>query len=173
MLSKVVGVPQSFRYVMKATLFVSMAWTLAIVAGDSCSTKIIVDPSSSTDCSQALKPPFVAFNQTVCNDLQPALLYIQSLGISTGQSCIQVDISPGTYVVTTALIIQQNLTLCGIEPGVVVSFNITADQSSPFYAIVFLGASSATLSNIHFTNSPGILGFENMTTVSIIGCSFR
>ena len=159
---------------MKAMVLAALMWTL--VAGDTCSTKITVALSSGTNCSQAeWTSPITSANLSECNDLQPVLQYVASLGLATElSSCIQVDIFPGTYVVETALVIQQNLRLSGTGPGVVVSFNITADNpDTPFYVLVFQSSNSVSLNDINFTRSQGLFGFENVTTVTITGSSFR
>eukprot|EP00731_Ephydatia_muelleri_P010295 Em0005g881a len=155
---------------MEGIVLIVVAWLLSAGA---CPIQINVDRSDDgTNCSQALSTP--ALSQTVCNDLEPILLYVESLGITTGpsNSCIQVNIAPGSYVITKALRIQQSLTLSGTEPGVILTFNMTADQSSPYYAVTFADVYSVTLSNLSFSGSPGLLGFENVTVVSITSCSF-
>ena len=92
-------------------------------------------------------------------------------------ACVQVNISPGSYVISQALSFFQNVALQGVNGEVNVAIIATKparyEASQPFYVIQFLNTPFASLSNIRFTSSSGIIAFENVTEVRIADCSFR
>ena len=49
----------------------------------------------------------------------------------------------------------------------------TSDLQDPYYALVFTGSDAVAISGIMFSNGPGILGFEDISFVSVENCSFR
>ena len=89
-------------------------------------------------------------------------------------ACVQVNISPGSYVISRTLNLSQDVVLRGIGNGVVISFYVTAYRTDrPLYVMQFGNTDFAALDNIDFVNSSGIIGFENVTEVLINNCSFR
>ena len=105
-------------------------------------------------------------------DLQEVLINVSLTQPSN--TCVQVNIAPGSYVISRRLNISRNVVLQAAGEGVIVSFNMTAYQAGlPLYVVQFANADFAALDGIHFTNSSGIVGFENVTQVLINNCTFR
>ena len=108
-------------------------------------------------------------------DLQEVLINVSLTQPSN--TCVQVNIAPGSYVISQVLNISQNVALQGVGGEVSIAFNATKpvgyEASQPFYVLQFLDTSFAAFSDIHFTSSSGIIGFENVTEVRITNCTFR
>ena len=159
-------------------LYYKVVAALIFVCGmvDCCSVMVTVDPSIGVDCTSDLT---VAANQSVCRDLNTVLNYVASLGtmLQPIEDCIEINIMPGDYVITSALHIRVNLILSAASANssrIQVTFEIPVNQSSePLYVLLFANIGSLTMNGINFSNSPGILGFENVTYVTTTNCSFR
>ncbi len=138
-------------------------------------TRVEVDQQHGGDCSglQSLA------NQT-CSDLQVVLLSVAAFRTSTAEpsSCIEVVVHPGTYLINSTIsICNQSIILRGVD-----SVGVTFDLSSSFvlaetferlYVVQLANLEYAEISGIDFSDSPGILGLENISTVVISDCSFR
>ena len=112
-----------------------------------------------------------------CNDLQEALIAISNTVFHKSNSCIEVVISKGTHNITESVEIAQNVHIHGEQVGeVFVDFNATvkATQNKAFFSILtFLNADHVEISDIEFSNSPGIIAVENVTLVKVSDSSFR
>ena len=144
---------------------------------DSCSITIIVDSSKGVECTPEL---CLVANESVsvCKDLETVLQSVASQVaiIQQPEDCIEVNIMPGNYTITSHLRISTNLVLSAAEisSGVQVTFQVPVNQSSePFYVMVFSNVDYVVLNGVYFTMSPGIIGFKNVTNVTITSCSFR
>ena len=108
-------------------------------------------------------------------DLQEVLINVSLTQPSN--TCVQVNIAPGSYVISQVLNISQNVALQGMGGDVNIAFKATKpvgyEASQPFYVVQFLDTSFAAFSDIHFTSGSGIIGFENVTEVRITNCTFR
>ena len=159
-----------YCYAMKVTAFL-FVWAMV----DSCSIMITIDSSSGLDCTSNVS---LFANQSTCKDLETVLRASQALAaiIQQPEDCIEVNIMPGNYTITSPLRFSTNLVLSAAEisSGVQVTFQVPVNQSSePFYVMVFSNVDCVVLNGIDFMNSPGIIGFENVTDVTIDSCSFR
>ncbi len=144
-------------------------------------TRVEVDQRRGGDCSSGQS----LANQT-CSDLQVVLLSVAASRTSTAEpsSCIEVVVYPGTYLINGTISIRnQSVILRG--SGVVTfdlsnSFDPTRDNIpdpaetfEPQYVVQLANMEYAEISGIDFTDSPGILGLENISTVVVSDCSFR
>ena len=147
---------------MKAVVAVLFAYTLV----HSGYAAVILAPYQEANCTQI---------EAHGNNLQEVLINVSLTEPS--DACFQVAIAPGNYTISQVLNISQNVALRGVGGDVNVAFNATKPAeyviSQPFYVVQFLNASFAAFTNIHFTSSPGIIGFENVTEVRITNCTFR
>ena len=197
-----------------------------------CGASVAVDSQAGQNCSQAVQAGATISGQ-VCNSLQDVLNSIAANATTHPLGdCISVDLTPGDYVITSAITVTQNVALRGvfgplavdpnldvcilatdIDPAqppanvkrqanmppppsdptdrndctsdatfadlfqVRVTFDLrkppTADPQDPYYAVVFTGSDAVAVSGIMFSDSSGILGFENISFVSVDNCSFR
>lgn len=156
---------------MRKVATLMFVWALV----DSCSITITVDSSIGVDCASELS---LVANQSVCRDLESVLQRVASQAtIIQHEECIQVNIMPGNYTITSALRIRTNLVLSSISccSDIRVTFQaLFVNQSSePFYVLGFSGVDFVVLNGIDFMMSPGIIGFENVSNVTITSCSFR
>ena len=124
-----------------------------------------------------ISPVFMSDNCAqveVYGDLQEVLVNISVTKWS--DSCVQVNIAPGNYVISKVLNVSLNVSLQGTGEAVNVAFNAAkpaALSSEPFYVLQFSNNAFVSLSDIHFTSGSGIIGFENVTQVLITNCTFR
>ncbi len=141
-------------------------------------TSVKVNYSQGEDCSRG------SLANRTCTDLQDVLLNIAGTETRANEpySCIEVDVYPGTYLMNRAIAIDnQSVILRGVESGVQnvsVTFNFSGSfdptqTSEAFYVIRLTNLEYAEFSGIEFYNSPGIIGFDNISTVVITECSFR
>ena len=147
-------------------------WTTTVAVLFVCSlvhsgyATVILAPYQEANCTQI---------EAHGNNLQEALINVSLTEPS--DECFQVAIAPGNYTISQVLIISQNVALQGVGDVVGISFNVTkpvdAQASQPFYVMQFLNTSFAAFTNIHFTSSPGIIGFESVSEVRITNCTFR
>ncbi len=140
-------------------------------------SRVEVDQRGGGDCS-GLGTQSLA-NQT-CSDLQVVLISVAAARTSTAEpsSCIEVVVHNGTYLINSTIsICNQSVILRGVD-----SVGVTFDLSSsfdptqtfePHYVIQLANLDYAEISGIDFSDSPGILGFENISTVVVSDCSFR
>ena len=109
--------------------------------------------------------------------LQDVLVNISLTEQPPTNTCVQVNISPGSYVISRVLNIFQNVALRGVGGDVTVAFNATKpagyQAGDPFYVLLVRDTFFASLSNIRFASSTGIIAFENVTEVRITNCTFR
>eukprot|EP00731_Ephydatia_muelleri_P010297 Em0005g883a len=146
-------------------------WTTTVAVLFVCSlvhsgyAAVILAPYQEANCTQI---------EAHGNNLQEVLINVSLTEPS--DACFQVAIAPGNYTISQVLNISQNISLQGVGDVVGISFNVTkpvdSQASQPFYVMQFLNASFAAFTNIHFTSSPGIIGFVNVTEVRITNCTF-
>ncbi len=140
-------------------------------------TTVEVDQRGGGDCS-GLGTQSLA-NQT-CSDLQVVLLSIAAARKSTAEpsSCIEVVVHPGTFLIYSTIFIgNQSVILRGVD-SVVVAFDLSSSFDptqtfEPHYVVQLANLEYAEISGIDFSDSPGILGLENISTVVVSDCSFR
>ncbi len=140
-------------------------------------SRVEVDQRGGGDCS-GLGTQSLA-DQT-CSDLQVVLLSIAASRTSTAEpsSCIDVVVHPGIYVINSTIsICNQSVILRG-NGSVVVTFDLPSgfdptQTFEPQYVVQVANLEYAEISGIDFSESPGILGFENISTVVVSDCSFR
>ena len=96
--------------------------------------------------------------------------------VTTGQDCFIVNIQPGNHIITKSFIFTSNITIQAAdhEQPTFVIF----DMNKSFFgthALLFTDASSVEVHGIQFIDehSPGSIGFERITEVSITNSSFR
>ncbi len=137
-------------------------------------TRVEVDQQRGGDCS-GLGTQSMA-NQT-CSDLQVVLLSVAAARTHTVEpsSCIEVVVHPGTYVINSTITIRnQSVILRGVDTVVVTFGSFDPTQTfEPHYVVQLANLEYAEISGIDFSDSPGILGFENISTVVVSDCSFR
>ncbi len=138
-------------------------------------TSVRVSPDSGEDCSGHRG----SLSNRTCSDLQDVLLSIAGYRTRANDGgCIQVNVFPGAYLIDTSVSIDtQSLILHGYG-NVSVSFNFSGqfDPRSTFEAYYVLRLANMTYAEffgIHFHNSPGIIGFDNISTTVITDCTFR
>ncbi len=140
-------------------------------------TTVEVDQRGGGDCS-GLGTQSLA-NQT-CSDLQVVLLSVAASRTSTAEpsSCIEVVVHPGTYLINSTIsICNQSVILRGVDSAVV-TFDLSSSFDptqtfEPHYVVQLANMEYAEISGIAFSDSPGILGLENISTVVVSDCSFR
>ncbi len=148
-------------------------------------TEVYVDRVQGGDCS-GLGNQSLA-NQT-CSDLQVVLLSVAAARTSTAEpsSCIEVVVYPGTYLINSTISIRNQSVILRGADGVAVTFDLSnsfdptrdnisdpAEAFEPHYVVQLANMEYAEISGIAFTDSPGILGLENISTVVVSDCSFR
>ena len=148
-----------------------------IVAGldESCQNVIKVNRGAGLDCSATSVLDLV--NQT-CSDLQDVLMSVSLDETSHSfEECIEVIMHPENYVVTEVITIHQNVVLRGIQ-NVMVTFSLNdtlypPNTRDPYYVLTFADSDYSGISGIDFHTSPGLITFQNVTTVVVEDCSFR
>ena len=148
-----------------------------------CEISIRVDPTADSDwravyTQYTLELDKKTEDQTLnltCNELQEALVAINSTIFHKSNSCIEVVISRGMYYITESVEIAQNVHIQGEQAGgVFVDFSVNAPTNVPFFNILtFINADHVEISDIEFSNSPGIIAVENVTLVRVSDSSFR
>ncbi len=144
------------------------------VASGYCTTVVTVDQTLGRVCE--------CFSENlageVCEDLQCVLTSITNKRtVHNSSECLEVRILPGNYTVSDFLRTDINLKVTGTL-GVSVTFNFS-DQfdpkltEMPQYIMQFSNSDSIELRGIEFHDSPGIIAFENVTSVGIENCTFR
>ena len=148
-----------------------------------CEISIRVDPASNNNW-RAEYTLYTELNkkaqdQTLnltCNDLQEALVAINSTIFHKSNSCIEVVISRGTHYMTETVEIAQNVHIHG-EHAVEVFVDFNDVKSPPnvsfFSVITFLHADYVEISGIEFSNSPGVVAIENVTRIHVSDSSFK
>ncbi len=141
-------------------------------------TRVEVDQRQGSDCSGLESQTFPP-NQT-CSDLQVVLLSVAASRTSTAEpsSCIDVGVHPGIYVINSTISIGNQSVILRGNGSVVVTFDLPSgfdptQTFEPYYVVQLANLEYAEISGIDFRDSPGILGFENISTVVIFDCSFR
>ena len=138
-----------------------------------CQTVVVVDPNIGVNCSNTN----LSLVNYTCDNLEDVLV-----SVSTHETthelggCIQVNVYPGNYVITSFIAISQNLALIGHDISVTFDFHSvfgTTLTQRPYYLITFANSSSVAIWNVDFHDSPGIIGFENVSHILIQRCSFR
>ena len=147
-----------------------------------CGSVVTVDQSTNnTICDEST----LELNGT-CSDLQDALLLVAqskpssgvSLNQTASQSCLEVCVLSGSYVISEFIEFeQQNVAIRGVN-SVEVSFNFSdkfdpTETIDPMYLISFVNTDYAEITGINFSDSPGIITFENVTSVIVQNSSFR
>lgn len=153
------------------TWFVLWPFLSVTGANQTCTAVVIVDQLHGQTCD--------CFNQnlagTLCDDLQCVLSSIV-VGQTKNEDpdCLKVHILPGNYTIHDFFQTETRLRLIG-APGVSVTFNISdqLDSSLPQFIMHFSNSATVELRDIDFHDSPGIIVFENVSTVKIESCSFR
>ena len=116
-------------------------------------------------------------DQYTFDDLEEALDWTSN---STGSNsynstpCFDITVAPGNYSLLRSYNICSNFILQGgrssLEGPVVISAH---SLTHPHFILFFKAADYVEIAGIQFEHSPGIIGFENITRVSIKDSSFR
>ena len=141
-----------------------------------------------TDCLVMVtvsKEQFSTCNDTkwvnaTCGSLNNVLSIVSHTVMQDEFACIEVRLMPGRYVITEVHRIRTNVVLRG-ESGVFVTFDMKEDylarmnysSGNPFYTLSFSDAKYSELSSIAFYNSPGLIGFDSITSVKVIKSTFE
>ena len=139
-----------------------------------CLTVVKVDPYLGVDCSNI---DLSLVNYT-CDDLEDVLMSVSAQRTTHELGgCIAVNIYPGDYVINSFIRISQNFVLTG-SSNVSVTFDFHSIYDArtaqrPYYLISFANSDHASISNIDFYDSPGIIGFDNVSNILIHTSSFR
>ena len=108
-----------------------------------------------------------------CNNISDVLLLLSRDTAYVG--CIEVVINQGSHVIEDTVIISKDLYIHANEPNSVSIDLQTPSQKPPVftYALSFRNSHSVRISNVNFTGSDGVIGFDNVTEVILTNSSFR
>ena len=143
--------------------------------GEACQNVIKVDKEAGLDCGTT--SVYSLMNQT-CSDLQDVLMSVSAdQSLSSFGECIELIVYSGSYAVTDTITIRQNVVLRGTQ-DVMVTFRLNdtlypTNTLDPYYVLTFADSDYSEISGIDFDTSPGIITFQNVTSVTVEGCSFR
>ena len=139
-----------------------------------CSNVIEVNSETGLDCSGTTH----SLVNITCSSLEDVLkrVGIVQMSHSIGE-CIEVIMQPGDYILTELIVVHQNLVLHGTQ-NVTVTFNLNEtlyrpNTLDPYYVLMFADSDYSEISGIDFHTSPGIITFQDVTSVTVEDCSFR
>ena len=164
---------------MKLYLFCTCAWIIALSTSHSltlnnyCGDVITIDALYGTPCVK------LSANAT-CSDLQSVLLLMvehnssSSLSGNTSLPCTELRVSPGDYVLTEAVKIDNhNVVIKAAQPTVTVYFNLTDEYNTGDAVLSIHNCDFVEITGVYFHNSPGVISLDNIPQVILNTTTFR